>query len=89
MKQYIPFKHDLKCDYYILCAVDFYNQKGKNVITITDIQNFIHGRTSQQLKEHANWLIEHHYINGIESEYWKEIKLYNITELGQEYFDEL
>ncbi len=90
MGKLIPVTSNRKCQYYILCAVDFYTtRKGKNVVTIQDVQNFIQGYTIKELRENACILINRNYIKGEFTNEFNNIKMFGITEKGQEYFDEL
>lgn len=90
MKRHIySFPRNKDCEEIILYAVDFYNQKGQYEITLYDVQNFVSGHTYEELKNHANWLIKNHYIEGEENENWRKIKLFKLTESGKEYSDNL
>lgn len=75
-----------KCEYDIICAVDFYANRGKDQITIEDIQNYTSEYTLEDLIESACCLIQQKYVQGEYKEGFKEIKIYYVTESGKEYF---
>ena len=88
-KQIVPILANKKCLYHILCAIDFYIKKGKTVITIADVQNFIEGYTFKDLCDNACSLISNGYVSGKYNSSLRNVEMYGITEKGQAYFDEL
>lgn len=87
-KKIFPFSCNNECLDTILSAIDYYTNHSKDLITISDIQNFLSGYSDADLNIHTCWLIQQGYINGkFDPSSYRVISIGKITKKGYELFE--